>query len=159
MGYPDAAHDMGESVPCRQMDFAGYGESGLNTIKIMTGVLAGTGSTGILAGGIGAGVVGAAMGATAGAVLGATGILGAAAVGVSVLAGSITALASLESFNKRKLTGMCNYIGNFHKHMRNHIISSGKDCLLTTLKATTFYRDKAQRPTFTVNGVDIITPD
>ena len=101
MGYPETAHDIGESVPCRQMDFAG----------------------------------GAAVST------------------------ELTTLESIEIFFKHKVPGMCNYIGNFHKHMRNHIISSGKDCLLTTLKATTFYRDKAQRPTFTVNGVDIITPD
>ena len=151
MGYPETAHDIGESVPCRQMDFAGYGERGLKAIKEITGIFTGLGAAG-------AGVfAGAAVAGGLGGVV--TGFVGLGLATGAVLAGSIGALASLESFNKRKLTGMCNYIGNFHKYMRNHIISSGKDCLLTTLKATTFYRDKAQRPTFTVNGVDIITPD
>lgn len=151
MGYPETAHDIGESVPCRQMDFAGYGENGLTNIDTIMKAIGIGGASGAIGAGLLASGLGAASAVTGGIFVGL--------IGASVLAGSITALSSLQSFNKRKLTGMCNYIGNFHKHMRNHIISSGKDCLLTTLKATTFYRDKAQRPTFTVNGVDIITPD
>ncbi len=133
MGYPQTSHHIGEEVPCRQMDFAGFGEKGINNMSNLSIAIGG-------AAGLGA----------------AFGLVGVGAVG---LAASITALASLQSFDKRKLSGMCNYIGNFHKLIRNNSLQSD-DCALTTCKATTFYRDKAQRPSFTTsNGTIHLTPD
>ena len=125
MGYPQTSHDTGEFVPCRQMDFAGFGERGINNMSNLSVAIGG-------AVGLGAGF----------------GLVGVGAVG---LAASITALASLQSFDKRKLSGICNYIGNFHKLVRNNSLQSD-DCALTTCKATTFYRDKAHRPSFTTSN-------
>lgn len=167
---------------CCQVDFGAGAAMGAKQMLHVGGAISGTAAVGS---GIAAGVAAGTSGLLGAAIVGAAsgiiggGVIAGAMLGTAIIGSIIGATKTLEYAS---IPNLCNYIGNFHKNIRTQLDENwninkpvldgesktlndndtkelqlnGNHAIDVALISKTFYRDTAQRPTFTnSSGVDI----